>query len=145
SAPLFTALLNYRHNAVAAEVGQANASGARVLARGESWTNYPVTLIVDDKGAEFVLTAQTDRRIDPHRTIGYLQAALQSLVHALEHAPHTPALALSILPDEERREVIERFNPAPAADTPTQLIHELFEAQARRTPEAIAAVYEGQS
>lgn len=138
---LFTALLNYRHSAPDVEAEPASGSLVRLVARGEAWSNYPVTLIVDDLGDGFLLTAQTDRRIDPHRITGYLHKAVQSLVEALRQAPDTPSLALSILPEWERHQVIELFNPRQVPYPTEKLIHELFEQQVRRKPDAVAVVY----
>ena len=61
-----------------------------------------ITVSVDDLGEGFALTAQTDRRIDPHRLIAYLHTAIESLVQALEQAAETLALKLEILPEQER-------------------------------------------
>jgi amino acid adenylation domain-containing protein len=144
SAPLFSVLLNYRHSVPNPEGDLRSASGIRVLA-GQERTNYPITLSVDDLGEGFALTAQTDRRIDPQRMTGYLHTAVQSLVEALERAPQTAALALSILPQSERHQVIELFNATQVAYPQDKLIHELFEEQVKRTPAAVAVVYEGQS
>jgi len=99
--PLFTALLNYRHSALDEAEWTGKGSGIEVLA-SQGLTNYPITLSVDDLGHAFVLVAQTDRRIDPHRMAGYMREALQSLVEALDKAPQRLALALSILPESER-------------------------------------------
>jgi amino acid adenylation domain-containing protein len=140
TAPLFTALLNYRHSAPDPQIEHSGGAAVRVLARGEAWSNYPVALTVDDTGEEFVLTAQTDRRIDPHRVIGYLDTAVQSLAEALERTPQTRALALSILPESERHQVVERFNATRTDYSQEKRISELFEEQAKRTPDAIAVV-----
>lgn len=140
AAPLFTSLLNYRRGAM----DGVEAAGVRVLARGEAWTNYPISVIVDDLGEGFAITVQSDRRADAQRIVAYIDAAVQSLLKALEHAPDTPALALSILPQNERKEVITLFNPRQALHTRHRLIHELFEEQVERTPNAGAVVFEGQ-
>src|SRR5581483_6192149 len=95
----------------------------------EGRTNYPLTLTVDDLDEGFSLTAQTDRRIDPHRIIGYLHTALESLVQALEQAPQTPVLRLAIVPEIERRQLIESFNATQSDYPRDRCIHELFEAQ----------------
>jgi amino acid adenylation domain-containing protein len=144
SAPLFSAVLNYRHNLLDPEAKWASASGLRVLTH-QHRTNYPIALSVDDLGDGFSLTAHTERRIDPHRILGYMQTAMQSLVEALEQAPQTPALALLILPESERHQVIELFNATHVAYPQRKLIYELFEEQVERSPHAIAVVYEGQS
>jgi acyl carrier protein len=109
SAPLFSTLLNYRHSAPVRGGGWSNVSGIHVR-KVRSRTNYPITFSVDDLGAEFGLTAQTSRQIDPHRVVEYVRAAMGSLVEALEQAPQTRALSLSILPEHERRQVMEGFN-----------------------------------
>lgn len=144
SGPLFTTLFNYRHTSTTVDALWSRVQGIRVLAIQER-TNYPITLSVDDFGEEFKLTAQTDRRIDPHRIVHYLQTALQSLVYALERAPQAQALTLSVLPEFERRAVVELFNDTHATYPAHNLIHELFEEQAERTPDVPAVLHAGQS
>jgi amino acid adenylation domain-containing protein len=136
SAPLFTSLLNYRRSKHEAE--WESPTGVRVLARGEAPTNYPIAISVDDRGHEFVLTAQTDQRIDPDRVIGYLRIAVHSLVNALKTAPQTPALSLSILPESELCQLIHVFNGTHRDFPRERLTHHLFETQVRRTPTAVA-------
>jgi amino acid adenylation domain-containing protein/thioester reductase-like protein len=137
-APLFTSLMNYRRSVVAAEA--TNASGARLVAHHVNWTNYPITIQVDDFGERIAVLAQTDRYVDPRRIIGYLQAAMYSLVDALERVPNAPALALSILPDGERKQIVDLFNATQASYPTHKLVHELFEEQVQHTPRAVAIV-----
>src|SRR5581483_7652003 len=144
SAPLFSTLINYRHSALGADTGFTSASGVSLLASGGR-ANYPILLSVDDRGEGFALEIETDRRIDPQRISGYLRTALQSLVEALEEAPQTPALGLSILPASERHQLLEQFNATRVAYPQEKLIHQLFEEQVQRTPQAIAVVFEGES
>jgi non-ribosomal peptide synthetase component F len=140
SAPLFSALFNYRHSAPAPDSQWALARGIQVIA-GRERTNYPIAVSVDDLSEGFALTAQTDRRINPHRITSYLHTAIRSLVNALEQAPRTPALALSILPDSERRRIIDSFNATRILYPRDPTVHELFEDQVLRTPEAIAVTH----
>ena len=139
AAPLFTSLLNFRHS-VADPQGeqQITAAGVKVIASDE-WTNYPITVSIDDTEEGFALTASTDRRIDPRRITGYLTTALESLADALEKAPQTRALELRILPDDEATELLERFNDTRTPYPEDKLVHHLFEEQARGNPTAIAA------
>jgi len=140
SAPLFSSLLNYRHSVASPAASWGSAQGVRVLATQDR-TNYPLTLSVEDQGGEgFTLHAQTDRRIDPHRVTEYVYTAMHSLVEALAQSPQVPALSLSILSPKERRQLIETFNATQAAYPQEKLIHELFEEQVERTPEAVAVV-----
>ncbi|MGC4060738.1 MAG: amino acid adenylation domain-containing protein [Aquabacterium sp.] len=141
--PLFTAVLNYRHTPDA----QATPAWPGIsLLSSQERTNYPFTLSVDDLGAGFMLTAQTQydaaqpsHGVDPARVLAFMLTATASLVDALAHAPERLATELDVLPPAEWQQLL----PAPAkAGTPhlahIQPIHHLFEDQARRQPDAVA-------
>ncbi|WP_157997283.1 AMP-binding protein, partial [Rhizobium favelukesii] len=143
-APLFSALLNYRHNTPAALAG----SGAEDGLSGIEWlgaeerTNYPLALSVDDYGEALGLTAQVAEPVSADRVCGYMQRALEQLADALEHAPDRPVRELDILPADERSYLLEDLNRTAATYPSDRCIHELFEAQVRLAPEAVALVYE---
>jgi amino acid adenylation domain-containing protein len=141
-APLFSTLFTYRHSTADDRSEWSSAAGIRVLEMRESWTNYPITITVDDLGDAFRVTVQTDYRVDPGRVLRYLTTATQSLVDALEEAPQTPALSLGILPESERHELLDLFNATQAPYPQQKLVYELFEEQVERTPGAVAVVYE---
>lgn len=138
TAPLFTALFNYRRSQPGSQRRESGSFGVREIAYRGAWSNYPVVLQVDDLGEGFMLIAQTDPSIDPRRMMAYMRTAMQSLVEALEQAPSTPALALSIVPVLERHELIQGFNATKTAFPSEKLIQELFQEQVSRTPNAIA-------
>jgi amino acid adenylation domain-containing protein/FkbH-like protein/thioester reductase-like protein len=144
SAPLFSALLNYRHSIPKPEAQWSSTEGITVLASLER-TNYPLALTVDDLGEGFALSAQTDKRLDPARVTRFLQTATESLIAALEQAPETPALALAILPENERRQVLDTFNATQQAYPHNELIHELLERRAQSTPDSVALIHEDQN
>jgi non-ribosomal peptide synthetase component F len=145
--PLFSALLNYRHVIGAS---RRAADKYRLAQQEMAWltseerTHYPCTLSVDDFAEGFRLTAQVNAAIDPGRVCAYMQTALESLVAALEYAPDTPMRSLEVLPAEERAQVLYRWN-ATETDFPAhRLVHELFEEQMEKTPDAVAVIFEGQ-
>ncbi|MFD1029738.1 amino acid adenylation domain-containing protein, partial [Paraburkholderia sabiae] len=144
-APLFSALLNYRHNTPAA----VSASAADVLS-GMEWlgaqerTNYPLSLSVEDCEEALGLTAQVSGPVSADRVCGYMQHTLAQLAEALERAPNTPVRELGILPGQERRYLLEELNRTEAVYPSERCIHELFEAQVRRSPEAVALVHENE-
>ncbi|MDL2410904.1 condensation domain-containing protein, partial [Rhizobium calliandrae] len=131
-APLFSALLNYRHNNMpAAEVTDDLLSGMEWLG-GEERTNYPLTLSVEDFGEALGLTAEAAEPISADRVCAYMQHALEQLAEALDHAPNKPVRALDILPAEERRYLLEELNRTQAPYPSDQCIHELFEQQVQK-------------
>ncbi|NWE25092.1 amino acid adenylation domain-containing protein, partial [Pseudomonas gingeri] len=138
--PLFSAMLNYRHSDAAERVEVSElAPGIRILG-GEDRTNYPLTVSVDDLGEDFTLAVKTLPAIGAQRVSGYLQTALEALVDALEHDPVQALQGLSILPVEERQHLLVDLNATEDAYDLEQPIQALFEAQVRRTPEAVAVV-----
>nr|WP_275949028.1 AMP-binding protein [Bradyrhizobium septentrionale] len=145
-APLFSALLNYRHNtpaAVTASAADDALSGVEWLGEEER-TNYPLTLSVEDFGEALGLTAQGVEPISADRICGYMQQTLAQLAAALERAPNTPVRELDILPADERTYLLEELNRTAAPYPVEQCIHELFEAQVRQAPNAVAVVYQDQ-
>src|SRR2546421_3438560 len=106
--------------------------------RVEERTNYPLILSVDDLGEGFLLTAQIEASIGPACVCQYMRTALESLVEALEKAPETAVCALPVLGEQERRQVVEEWNRTGMEVRSEALVHELFEEQVRRTPEAVA-------
>src|SRR5205807_2602307 len=74
-APLFSALLNYRHNIGAAEIAREQVrrawAGIEVL-RSDERTNYPLTLSVDALEDGFGLTAQTYSWVGARRVCEFM-------------------------------------------------------------------------
>ncbi|WP_208452261.1 non-ribosomal peptide synthetase [Burkholderia gladioli] len=141
--PLFSALLNYRHNVVAVE--QENAESGIDFLHGEERTNYPLTLAVEDFGNALGVTTQVVDRLDAERVGNYLVQALESLAEALDRTPALPVRQLEILPPEERALLLDAWNPG--RDTPAEAscVHRHIERQAERTPDAAALVFEEQT
>jgi non-ribosomal peptide synthetase component F len=147
--PLFSCLLNYRHSPrQAKQLPEAAQAWAGIEAlEAEDRTNYPLMLSVDDLGEGFGLSAQAVSLIEPARICDYMVTALERLVEALESAPETEARAIDALPEAERRQVLEEWNATeaeyPAAGSRQEkLVHELFEEQVEKSPEAVALRYE---
>ncbi|MBD2813407.1 amino acid adenylation domain-containing protein, partial [Xenorhabdus sp. Flor] len=140
--PLFSALLNYRHNVLLGMSGEL-VNGIEFVGEQER-TNYPFALSVEDFGDALGLTAQVVQPFEPARICGYMQRALESLVEALEQAPETPVRQLDILPEAERTLLLSTWNMTETPYPETSCIHHLFEQQVAKTPQATALVCENQ-
>ncbi|HIF6642927.1 TPA: amino acid adenylation domain-containing protein, partial [Serratia marcescens] len=135
-APLFSALLNYRHNN-----GEAVALPEGVsLLSAEERTNYPFVLSVEDGGDSLGLTAQVTETVDAQRVCDYMVQALSSLAQALEQAPETPVCSLAVVPEAERELLLHGWNRTERDYPLDQTLAALFEQQVRRTPDATALV-----
>jgi amino acid adenylation domain-containing protein len=138
-APLFSALLNYRHGRVRT---RQVWDGMTVL-DSEERTSYPLTLTVDDRHGELELSIQTVEPVDPASVCELMRAALVRIIEALEEEPGRPAHSLDILPGSMRHRVLEEWNQTKQAYRLDVCLPQLFAEQARRTPKEVALVYEG--
>ncbi|MDH1148176.1 condensation domain-containing protein, partial [Pseudomonas mosselii] len=134
SAPLFSALLNYRHSTEGvARDGEGIWQGVRLLG-GEERSNYPLTLSVDDLGEGFSLSVLAAEGLPAAQIGGWMVNTLGQLVQALQQCPGQVVEALPMLDDEASRQVLEDFNATAEAYSQGQTVHALVEAQA---PEAL--------
>src|SRR5690606_24717470 len=96
---------------------------------------------VDDRLAvNWVYSASLFER----RTIERLAESFATLLAAIADAPGTPVQSLPLLPVSDRRCLPEWSAPRFEA-RPRLCAHELFEAQVRDAPDALAAVFDGES
>jgi len=104
-------------------------------------TNYPVSLAVFD-GAVLRLRLDFDHSRIDEAAAGRMLGHLQTLFEAIAAHPEQRVGELPLLTESERRQLLVEWNDT-AADYPRdRCLHQLFEAQAARTPEAVAVVFE---
>jgi amino acid adenylation domain-containing protein len=139
--PLFSALLNYRHSWSEEMVSDLALDGIDMLSMEER-TNYPLGLSVDDLGEDFTLTAQTPKEVGAARLCRFLERALAGLADALERTPEMVVRRIDVLPEAEQRKLVVEWNETATAYPMDKCVHELFEAQVERTPEAMALAFE---
>ncbi|MBE9107802.1 non-ribosomal peptide synthetase, partial [Nostoc cf. edaphicum LEGE 07299] len=107
-------------------------------------TNYPITLTVIP-GEELLLkiTCDDSDRFDTDtitRMLGHLQTLLEGMVRKTEQR----LCELSLLTETERHQLLVEWNDTEEEYPQQQCIHELFEAQVEKTPDAVAVVFEDQ-
>ncbi|MFJ3928566.1 amino acid adenylation domain-containing protein, partial [Streptomyces sp. NPDC090022] len=145
--PVFTSLLNYRHNTGRGveRADDGGPDGIRVLSVRER-TNYPLTVSVDDSGDTMSLAVDAVAPIDPRAVGTFLRTTVETLLPLVEQAldgePDTALRTVRVLAREELHRMLVEWN-GPGEDVAGSTLPELFEAQVARTPEAIAVVSEG--
>ncbi|MEL6560503.1 MAG: amino acid adenylation domain-containing protein [Bacteroidota bacterium] len=146
--PLFTALLNYRHSTrsiSSGEAGNTTNSDTQTL-RGEERTNYPFGFDIDDFGDDFGLKVKlTDVGIDPDLVLSYMEESIKALLESMEKSSEEAVNQISIVSEEEKSQLQEAFDNTAVNYPEDKTIIDLFEAQVTNAPEAIAAVYEGET
>jgi amino acid adenylation domain-containing protein len=97
-----------------------------------------LALTEDEDGAHGWLEYSTDLFDAPRitRLIGHFQTLLAGIVAD----PEQPLADLPLLTAQEQRQIVAEWNDTLAGRPPAPCLHALFEAQAARTPEAVALV-----
>jgi amino acid adenylation domain-containing protein len=111
---------------------------------------------VDAGGAQFDLTLIMQETVEGLRanfnyatdlfdesTIARMGTHLRSLLEAMTDTPERSVWDLPLLMEAERHQLVVGWNDTRADYPADALIHELFEAQAKRAPHAVAVEYEG--
>ena len=108
--------------------------------RGTSKFDLTLHMIEGKEGLKGIFEYNTDLFDDATiaRMLGHWQTLLESIVAD----PGRRLLDLPILTEEERHQSLLEWNDTKRDYPKDKRIHELFEAQVERTPEAVAAVFE---
>jgi amino acid adenylation domain-containing protein len=91
------------------------------------------------QGLSGTLTYSTD--LFEADTIARVVGHLETLLDGAATDPDRPVAQLPLLTEPERRRILGEWNDT-HADYPRQCVHQLIEAQATRTPDAVAVVFE---
>ena len=102
-----------------------------------------LTLEAMETGAALRCDFRFDRAAFTQAAIADLAHNFQTLLQAMVDDPQQAASRAPLLDAAQRRRLLEGFNDSVAAPTHDLLVHQLFEAQARRQPDAPALVHAG--
>ncbi|MEE1891251.1 condensation domain-containing protein, partial [Pseudomonas carassii] len=136
-APLFSAMLNYRHGSQADEGQRPALQGIETLDSIER-SNYPLSLSVDDIGDGFRLVALAPAAVGAARICTQMRRVLETMAEALAQQPRQGLLQLPVLSVEERHQLLHDFNRTAQPHNLELTLHGLIEAQVLRTPGAVA-------
>ena len=141
--PLFDVVFNYLHYHIVNEV-RASANVELLASHNNAAAIFglAVTFWQDPNSSEFLVSIVADQnthgRYFPHNIADRFVLTLQAMVANVDERYEVAPLVSAA----ERRKMLVEWN-ATAADYPQdRLLHELFEEQAGRAPDAVAAVFE---
>jgi amino acid adenylation domain-containing protein len=136
--PLLSSLVGFENYPVDEAVrGASGFSDPRLFEK----TNYPLTLIVKP-GNGLTMRIMYDMRLFDRTTVERIVAHLHALVRGITSAPADLRLGdVSWLTPGERQLVVSGFNATRAEYPRASGLAELFEAQAVRTPDAVAVEF----
>jgi amino acid adenylation domain-containing protein/non-ribosomal peptide synthase protein (TIGR01720 family) len=139
--PLFDSIVVFENYPVNASLGSPEGRLEFLNVRGVERTNYPLTLVALP-GTQLSLQLSYDCRSFDAATITRMLRHLQTLLEGIVANPGQRLKNLPLLTQQERHTLLVDWNDT-EVDYPKHLcIHQLFEAQAERTPDAVAVVFE---
>jgi amino acid adenylation domain-containing protein/non-ribosomal peptide synthase protein (TIGR01720 family) len=107
--------------------------------QGFEKTNYPLTLTVIP-GQELLFKVSYDVSYFDAAMISRLLGHLETLLMSMVNEPEQRLSQIPILTPQEKQLILKDWNKTTQA-YPNQCIHQLFEAQVERTPDAVALVF----
>ncbi|HEX8559857.1 MAG TPA: amino acid adenylation domain-containing protein [Pyrinomonadaceae bacterium] len=116
---------------------------ARVEEAPSGAAKFDLSLEVIEDGEELVCVLEYDAGLFEAATIGRMAAHFRTLLEGVVADPDAGIHELPLLAEGERRRLLAACDDTRVAYPRGELLHELFEAQAARTPDAVAVVYEG--
>lgn len=139
--PLFESIVVFENYPVDASFGSQEGRLEFLNVRSVERTNYPLTLVALP-GAQLSLQLSYDCRHFDVATISRMLRHLQTLLEGIVANPGQRLKNLPLLTQQERHTLLVDGNDT-QVDYPKHLcIHQLFEAQVERTPDAVAVVFE---
>jgi amino acid adenylation domain-containing protein len=137
--PLFQILFNFHH----LHPGKIDLEDLSwVPFEIDTWASqFDISVTVDPEITRKIWVAYNTDLYEAN-TIARMLGHYQHLLEQIVDNPDRPVETFSILTEPERRQLIHEWNDTKAF-YPSLCVHELFEAQARKTPDSVAAVFEG--
>ena len=138
--PLFESLVifeNYPTNASRQEITDLEIGDVAII----NTTNYPLTLMVAPS-SELALTVLYDRRYFDAEIINRLLGHMSVILEGIAAQPDGRLKDISILTEHEKHQLLIDWNNTHGNYPQTEGIHQLFERQVEKTPDAVAVVFE---
>ncbi|HEY0171708.1 MAG TPA: amino acid adenylation domain-containing protein, partial [Pyrinomonadaceae bacterium] len=115
------------------------------LSLPERQVPFDLMLMVAEGEAALGASLQYNRDLFDDETAGRMLEQYGTLLRAVADDPERPINGLELLTPSERRRLLYEWNSTGAEFESDRLVHELFEAQAERTPDAVALIAEDET
>ena len=105
---------------------------------------FEMSLVLGERGGEIVGAMAYNRDLFEATTIERFMASYARVLQAVVTDAEQRVLEIELLSEAERRQIVEGWNETRIEHRGAVTLHRLFEAQAARTGEAVALVFEGE-
>ncbi len=111
------------------------------LSVGASGSPFDLSVFFWEANGELEWALRYSKALFDPSTIGRMAGHLRPLLEGMTANPERRVHALPMLGEAERRQLLVEWNPARQATRQPGCVHELFEEQAARTPDATAILF----
>ncbi|MBI3761432.1 MAG: amino acid adenylation domain-containing protein, partial [Chloroflexi bacterium] len=115
------------------------------IAVGQRGAPFDLTLTVAEGSGSLTASFQYNTDLFDAERIVRMSGHLRTLLEGVAADPEQRLSELPLLTDAERHQMLAEWNDTRSDYPADARLHDLFEAQVQRTPEAIAVVFEGDS
>ena len=111
---------------------------------GNGAAKFDLTLFLEEQAEGLSGSVEYNTDLFDKSTIVRLLGHFETLLGAIVEDPNQPVWRLPILAERERRQMLVDWNDTVSEYRKDKCVHQLFEEQVERAPEAVAAVFEDQ-
>jgi amino acid adenylation domain-containing protein len=108
-------------------------------------SKFDLSLLVSEKSGVIQCALEYSADLFSSSTISRIVSHYQTLLSSILADPDARISSLEMLPDEERHRLLVEWNATERNYPRDKCLHQLFEDQAFRTPDAVAVVFDDQS
>lgn len=148
--PLFDVLFGFQNiEARTADTSKgkehAKGKGMKPYNRKAVTTRFDLSLVGQESGSQIVLIFEYATKLFKEETIKRFTTFFRNILSHVLKDPNRSLSSISIIGEEEKKQVLNAFNQTQKNIPSEKTIHRLFEDQTKRTPEHIALKYKGES
>ncbi|WP_181243733.1 non-ribosomal peptide synthetase, partial [Chamaesiphon polymorphus] len=141
--PLFESIVVFENYPMDSSLDNETGSLQVGKIEGREQTNFPLTVTVAPRD-ELSIKISYDAVRFAEDTIERMLGHLQTIFAAIATNPHQTLSELPLLSESERHQLLFDWNDTAREYPQDKCIHQLFEEQVTKTPDAIAVVFERQ-
>ncbi|UKP01065.1 amino acid adenylation domain-containing protein [Nostoc sp. UHCC 0870] len=141
--PLFESLVVFENYPLDASLKAQSSSIQVSNIRNFEQTNYPLILVAEP-GEQLSIRISYDTSQFADDSIKRMLGHLQVLLKSIAENPHQKLENLPLLTPAERHQLLVEWNNTQTEYPQDKCLHELFEAQVEKTPDAVAVVFRDQ-
>ena len=108
------------------------------------WAKFDLSLTVSERSGGLRASFNYDTDLFDEGTIRRMAGHYQRLLEGIVADPGQPISQLPLLTEDERHQMLVEWNDTARGYPADRCVHQLFEEQVGRTPEAVAVVFENQ-